>query len=131
MIPHDTIGLVVGDMSPETRSLIVEEQNIPQAEVVESIAAVPAESKPKRAKRKTKTPRTTPAASAEKDTTSKPKIDEQKRLAKNAAVRAWRAANKDRFSAYMKAWREAKKAKTKSTKPATMKAKRIGKAATA
>ena len=154
MTLHDTIGLVVRDKSPETRSLIVEEQNnetnwinpdfegraptvsnilaswIPQAEVVESIAAVPAESHPKRAKRKTKTPRTTRAASPKK-TTSKPKTDEQKRLAKNAAMRAWRAANKDRFSAYMKAWREARKAKTNTTKRATKKAKRIGKAATA
>ncbi len=133
MIPHDTIGLVVGDMSPETRRTDVDQTNTP-AEAVESIAAVPAESQPKRAKRKTKTPRTTPAASAKKTPskkTSKPKIDEEKRLAKNTAVRAWRAANKDRFSAYMKAWREAKKAKTKTTKPATKKAKRIGKAATA
>ena len=108
----------------------MDQTNTP-AEIVESIAAVPAESQPKRAKRKTKTPRTTPAASPKKDTTSKPKIDEQKRLAKNAAVKAWRAANKDRFSAYMKAWREAKKAKTKTTKRATKKAKRIGEAATA
>ncbi len=123
-----------GDRNPAVGEQLMETQDIPQAEVVESIAAVPAESQPKRAKRKTKTPRTTPAASAKKTPskkTSKPKIDEEKRLAKNTAVRAWRAANKDRFSAYMKAWREAKKAKTKTTKPATKKAKRIGKAATA
>ena len=107
----------------------MDQTNTP-AEIVESIAAVPAESQPKRAKGKTKTPRTTPAASAKK-TPSKPTTDEEKRLAKNAAVKAWRAANKDRFSAYMKAWREARKAKTKTTKRATKKAKRIGKAATA
>ena len=110
----------------------MEEQTNTPAEAVESIAAVPAESQPKRAKRKTKTPRTTPAASAEKDTTSKPTTDEEKRLAKNTAVRVWRAANKDRFAEYMKNWRDAKKAKDKkATKATTKKAKRIGKAATA
>ncbi len=109
----------------------MDQTNTP-GEIVESIAAVPAESQPKRAKRKTKTPRTTSATSPKKKgKISKPLTDEQKRLAKNTAVRAWRAANKDRFSAYMKAWREAKKAKTKTSKPATKKAKRIGKAATA
>ena len=104
---------------------------IPQAEVVESIAAVPAESHPKRAKRKTKTPRTTRAASPKK-TTSKPKTDEQKRLAKNAAVRAWRQKHAAKFSLYMKTWRANNKAKDKkSTKTTAKKAKRIGKAATA
>ena len=176
MTPHDTIGLVVRDMSPETRSLIVEEQNnetnwinpdfegraptvsnilaswIPQAEVVEGVAAVPAESKPERAKRKTKTPRTTRAASPKKGKTSercaqiecdkdhdelgahvaKPKTDEQRRLHKNAAVRAWRQKHAAKFALYMKTWRANKKAQDKkAAKSTTKKAKRIGKAATA
>lgn len=106
------------------------EQNNAENAVVEADAAVPAPSKVKSAKKKiTKAP----AKTAKKSKASAPKPDEEKRLAKNAAVRAWRAANKDRFSAYMKSWREAKKAKgKKKTNKSTAKtAKRIGKAATA
>ncbi len=94
---------------------------IPQAEVVESIAGVPAESKPKRAKRKTKTPRTTPAASSKKGKASKPKTDEQRRLHKNAAVRAWREKNRDRYSQYLRDWRAARAKAAKKSKKITTK----------
>ncbi len=107
-------------------------ENVTQPEIVESIAAVPAESQPKRAKRKTKTPRTTHAASSKKGKTSKPMTDEQRRLHKNAAVRAWRQKHAAKFALYMKTWRANKKAQDKkAAKSTTKKAKRIGKAATA
>jgi hypothetical protein len=85
----------------------VTEQNTAQPEITEAVVTTPAEIQPKRAKQKTKTPRT--ASSAKKRKKTAVKTDEDKRLTKNAAVREWRAKNKDRFAAYMKAWRENKK----------------------
>ncbi len=42
--------------------------------------------------------------------------DEQKRLARNAALREWRLRNKDRYAAYMADWR----AKRKGDAPAVV-----------
>lgn len=109
-------------MKDLTENHTVTENNTAQTEITEAIAAVPAKSEPKRAKAKTKTPRT--ASSTKKGKKSSPKTDEQKRLAKNAAVREWRKKNKDRFASYMKTWRENKKkeqAKGRRTKKTSSK----------
>lgn len=109
------------------------EQNIARTEIkpetTEPVSPTPKVEKPKRVRPTKKVA----AKTAKKVKSAKPMTDEQKRLAKNAAVRAWRAANKERFSKYMSEWRAAKKAKdNKATKKTTAKkAKRIGKAATA
>jgi hypothetical protein len=93
----------------------VNEETTTPTEIAEAIAAVPAKSQPKGAKQKTKTPRT--ASSAKKAKKAAPKTDEEKRLAKNAALREWRKKNADKFNKYMADWRAAKKAKAKKKSP--------------
>ena len=51
--------------------------------------------------------------------TSAVKSDDEKRLARNAALRAWRKANRDKVNEYNRAWHAAKKATTQKDGPAT------------
>jgi hypothetical protein len=101
--------------SRQGEQIVSEQETTTPTEITEAIAAVPAEIEPKRAKKKTKTPRT--ASSAKKGKKSSPKTDEEKRLAKNAALREWRKKNADKFNKYMADWRAAKKAKDKKKSP--------------
>lgn len=52
----------------------------------------------------------------------KPETDDEKKARKNAYVRAWRAAHKDEYAAYMKEWREKKGKGPDSKRKATSKA---------
>lgn len=68
-----------------------------------------------KAKRTTRHPREsqTAASDAAKHSTAQtaaqtPMTDNEKRRAKNEYVKAWRAAHKDQYAAYMKEWREKK-----------------------
>lgn len=56
------------------------------------------------------------------------KTDQEKRLARNAALRTWRKANKEKVSAYMKEWREKRgeKAAKTAAKVATAKIAKKG-----
>jgi len=45
--------------------------------------------------------------------TSSVKTEDEKRLARNAALREWRKANRDKVNAYMKAWKAKKAAEPK------------------
>ncbi len=59
------------------------------------------------------------------------KTDEEKRLARNEALRVWRKANKERVDAYMKAWREMRKDKAAKSAPKKATAKNTKKGGTA
>lgn len=93
-------------------------------ETVATIAAIPADQQPKVKRAKTSTAKKArPAKTApKKGKKATPKTDEEKRLAKNAALREWRQKNKERFAAYMKAWREARQGKEKAAKQRAKKA---------
>jgi hypothetical protein len=106
---HDTIGLVTGDTSPETRRTDVTEQesittpdeSVPTPSTAEDKPAT----KPKASKKAiTKTPK--------RDTKKSSSLtDDEKRLARNAALREWRRRNADRVTAYMTEWRAKRKGK--------------------
>lgn len=44
------------------------------------------------------------------------KKEEEKRLKKNAALKAWREKNKEKYAKYMKTWKEEKKSKIEAAK---------------
>lgn len=100
------------------------EQNIPTETTIAGAPLMPPTTPKVEKPKQVQKPKTTPAKVTKKGKTTKPKSDEQKRLAKNAAVRDWRKKNKDRFAAYMNAWRENKK--KKQAKPKTPRAPEKG-----
>lgn len=56
-------------------------------------------------------------------TPEKPQTDEERKATKNAYVRAWRAAHKDEYAAYMKQWREKRQGKAPAPKKTATKAR--------
>ena len=76
--------------------------------------AAPATTTVSKLVKKSKPPKTATTLAAKKRTEKiTPQTDDQKRLARNAALREWRKKNADRHRAYMKAWA----AKRKVQKP--------------
>jgi hypothetical protein len=84
---------------------VIEQETIPAP--AEAASASPQEDKPAK---ESKPAKKTIAKTAKKDPNKKSSLtDEQKRLARNAALREWRKKNKDKWSAYMKQWRSSHK----------------------
>jgi len=88
------IGFVTGDVSPETRRSIVTEQ---EPRITPDIA--PATTGPKAQKPTKQITSAKPANNATSLT------DDEKRLARNAALREWRKKNKERVARYMAEWK--------------------------
>jgi hypothetical protein len=71
---------------------------------------------------------TTKAAAMVSAKTSALKSDDEKRLARNAALREWRKANRDKVNAYMRAWKAKKAAEPKDGSKKTVVADGTGNA---
>jgi hypothetical protein len=105
---HDTIALVTGDRSPETRRTVVAEQEqIPTS----NEPAAPSAIEKKSTKKSKPAGRKTGAPAKRSTQTTAALTDDEKRLARNAALREWRKKNADRVKAYMTEWREKRKGK--------------------
>jgi len=112
---HDR--LVTGDRSPETRRQIVTEQE-PVVALTEAEPSI--ESKVRKPAKKT-TSKGAQKPAKESAAKTSAMTDEEKRLARNAALREWRKKNKDRVKAYMTEWRAKRSGKKPEelTQPST------------